>query len=332
MQNWISFKDHSANALQALVARAIEIKAGSEVDSLRGKILGMMFFNSSLRTRSSFEALMFRHGGHAMTLTPGQDTWNFEHREGILMDADKAEHLKEAVRVLSRYVDALGVRSFAKLESLVDDLSEPVISAFCMYSEKPIVNLESAAEHPCQALADMQTLAEKFKNTGGPKGKKFVLRWLPHLRGLPMAVPHSALLAAANHGMDITIVAPQGYELAADYLALANQRVEQTGGSLSVSNDKSQTLQADVVYGKSWGASIFYGKPDDQKLSLAEHRSWRLELGDLNPQTLFMHCLPLRRNLKVTDAVIDSKNSIIIDQAENRYWAQTAIMEAIFKQ
>lgn len=313
--------------LLALVTRAGEIKSGSAVTALRGKQFVPFFFNPSLRTRVSFESACARYGAHCISLSPGADTWQFEYREGVRMDGVCAEHLKEAVRVVSRYAQCLAVRSFAGLKNLNDDLREDVLQAFLSYATVPVVNLESAMEHPCQALADMLTITEQCPEY---RGKRFVLSWAPHIKPLPLAVPHSAILTAAALGMNVSMCHPEGYDLAPGFVELAGKFTRESGGSLSVSHDQRRELRdADIVYVKSWGTPKYYGDSASQGESFSEHSDWMVSREKLAPLAKVMHCLPVRRNVVVTDDVLDSEQAIVIDQAENRLWAQVAILEHV---
>ncbi len=300
-------------------------------DALRGKIMGMVFFNPSLRTRTSFESLMARLGGHAICLNVGGDTWALEHREGVVMDGAAAEHVREAAPVLSRYCDLLGVRTFAGLKDATEDARDAVIKSFARHATVPIINMESAMEHPCQALADRMTIEEKL---GNARGRRFVLTWAPHVKGLPMAVPHSAILAAASAGMSVTVVHPPGYELNAGFVSRAQSWCAAGGAELEITDQQMDAcLAADVVYAKSWGSSALYGQPQEQAKSFARHKDWMVDLGHFgNKDALLMHCLPVRRNVVISDAALDGPHSVVVDQAENRLWAQAAVVLNLLKE
>lgn len=328
MKHWLSLIGEKSQDLLGLVARAAEIKAGNKPKSIQGKTLAMFFFNQSLRTRMSFEAAMQRFGGHVISLSPGNDTWGFEFEEGQLMNGNKAEHIKDAVRVASRYVDAIGVRAFAELKDWQADASEKVLTSFAKYATCPVINMESAMEHPCQSMADMLTISEKLVS---PRGKRFVLSWAPHIKPLPIAVPHSALLTAANLGMNITLACPKEYSLHPKYLAEVQAICKNQNSNFEISDQQlKHTTEADVLYVKSWGAPQFYNDSEAQTASFKNNSNWTIDSGHLGVKTILMHCLPVRRNLKISDKVLDSPNSVIIDQAENRLWAQAAILEKVF--
>jgi N-acetylornithine carbamoyltransferase len=250
------------------------------------------------------------------------------------MDGDRAEHIKEAARVLSRYVDCIGVRSFAKLNSFEADERDEILSAFARYATVPVVNLESAFEHPCQSLADMMTISEKLMDSlksGSFKGKRFVLSWAPHIKPLPLAVGHSALLTAAHLGMDLKVLRPAGYDLAPRVLEDARRIAASNGGSVTQSEEFMEGVSdADVLYVKSWGRTDLYGNLEAQIADFSRLSSWAREVKHLPKRGLLMHCLPVRRNVELHDSALDSERAVVIDQAENRLWAQAAILERIF--
>ena len=308
VRHFLSTGDHPRDVLDAIVDRAIA-NAGKRSTALAGRSVAMLFFNSSLRTRSSFEVGIAQLGGHSTTLEVGAGVWNLETVDGAVMDADKPEHIVDAARVLSRYFDAICVRSFPKMKNLADDLVDPVISALRDHSTVPVINLESCLWHPCQAMADVMTIRQRFGRTDGVK---VALAWTPHIKALPTAVPNSFALAAAQFGCELTIVAPEGYELPDAVTA-------QLGGA-TVSHDQSLLRDQDVVYAKSWGRLDRYGEPPADTL-----RDWILTPEKLG-EAVFMHCMPLRRNVEVTDAVLESPNNAAYDEAENRLHVQKEIL------
>jgi len=308
---------------------ALSMKRERRYPDLSGKLLGMVFMNPSLRTKLSFEAALARCGGQALSITPGGSSWAFEEHDGVRMDSDKPEHLKEAVRVMSRYVDALAIRSFAKLHSLNEDMADSTLSKFEEWSTVPVINLESAGEHPCQMLADMLTVSEILTE---PRGKNFCLRWAPHIKPLPLAVPHSAVSAAAHLGMNITVCAPEGYELDPQYTEYAKTTAQASGGTFSQSHDPEEIPEdTRILYVKSWGAPALYGQLETQQYDFERYSNWTVDDAFLQEETHLMHCLPVRRNLVATDAALDHKHSVIIEQAENRLWAQLSVLEWIFE-
>ena len=272
---------------------------------------------------------VYELGGNAVVLEPGGTSWTLEHREGAVMDADKTEHVAEFVRVLGRYCVAIGVRTFAALKDWEEERADPILKAFAKYSEVPIINLESAMHHPCQATADMMTIQEKL----GEGRKKVLLTWAWHPKPLPMAVPNSFALSAAQMGHDLIIASPQGYELDDELMGTIRQQAAAAGGSVSVTNEVGRAFDGvEVVYAKSWGSKAFYGAPEKDIAERAQYRGqWMVDEPKMarTNSALFMHCLPVRRNVIVTDGVIDSPSSVVIDEAENRLHVQKAIMKRL---
>jgi N-acetylornithine carbamoyltransferase len=230
------------------------------------------------------------------------------------------------VGVLERYAAAIGVRTFAELKNWNLERTEPVLSAFARYASKPVINLESAMHHPCQAMADMMTIRERF----GDVKKKVLLSWAWHPKPLPMAVPNSFALAAAQFGHDLRIAHPPGYELDDDLLEEIKKQSHANGGSVEIVNEANAAYDgAEVVYAKSWGSKNFYGAAArDVEFRAALRNDWIVDESKMarTREAIFMHCLPVRRNVIVTDGVIDSPRSVVIDEAENRLHVQKAIM------
>jgi N-acetylornithine carbamoyltransferase len=332
MKNFLRTSDHSATELESILNSALGFKNGASQDKpLAGKSIALVFFNPSLRTRASMHVGIYELGGNPVVLEPGSTSWTLEHREGIVMDGDKTEHLKEFVRVLERYVSAIGVRTFAELKDWDVERTDPILNAFTEYASVPVINLESAMHHPCQAMADMMTIREKL----GDKKKKVLLTWAWHPKPLPMAVPNSFALAAAQFGHDLRIAHPTGYELDAELLAEIEIAATASGGSLEFTNNVNEAFdEAEVVYAKSWGSKEFYGSLETEIAFRADMRnSWIVDTDKMSKtdDAIFMHCLPVRRNVIVTDGVIDSPRSVVIDEAENRLHVQKAILAELVK-
>ncbi|MEZ4700371.1 MAG: N-acetylornithine carbamoyltransferase [Rhodothermales bacterium] len=293
--------------------------------------IGLLFFNSSLRTRTSMELAAVQLGAHASTLNIGQGTWGFAWEKGGVMDGNEAEHIDEAVAVLSRYYDALGVRVFASLTDREKDRDETLLNTFVDAATVPVINLESAFYHPCQALSDAAAMMTHFG--GKVRRRKFVLTWCYHPRALPMAVPNSALLTAARLGMDVTLACPPPYVLDSRILDLAEGYAHQHGAQFSISDDQSAACEgADIVYAKAWSGPAVYAGADEEAAIRAAHRDWRVTraIMDRTANGRFMHCLPVRRNVVVDDAVLDGPSTIHLLQAEFRLHAQKAILEHIW--
>ena len=292
-----------------------------------GKALGLVFFNPSLRTRASMELAAAHLGAHAVTLTPGAGTWGIETRDGVTMDGEPAEHVREAFGVLSRYVDALGVRTFATLTDHDADRQDRAFRAAVAASSVPVVNLESARWHPCQALADAAAITETLGET---RGRKLVLHWAPHPKPLPRAVPNSALLMAARLGMEVVVARPDGFGLDDDVLDLARQTAARTGGSVTESSDRAAALAgAHVVYAKAWAGRAVYDAPATEARQRRAHADWTVSADTMmrTDRAAFMHCLPVRRGVVVDAEVLDGDRAIHLLQAEYRLHAQKAILE-----
>ena len=328
--DWHLYED---DVWESLIERALWHHQASDRWSSRaaGKSIGLLFFNPSLRTRTSMELAAHQLGAHATTLNIGQGTWGFAWEKGKTMDGGEAEHIQEAVGVLSRYYDALGVRVFASLNDYEADRSEKLLNTFVDASSVPVVNLESAFYHPCQALSDAAAIRQHFG--GDVRGKKFVLSWCYHPRALPMAVPNSALLTAARLGMNVTLACPPEYVLDEGVMDRAGSYASAAGASVTHSTDLHEAAgNADVIYAKAWSGPAVYRDPEEEARIRENNRSWRItpEVMRQMPAGVFMHCLPVRRNVVVDDAVIDSPQAIHLLQAEFRLHAQKAILEHVW--
>jgi N-acetylornithine carbamoyltransferase len=313
--------------LNHLISAALRFKSGDDQSKpLTNKSVALVFFNPSLRTRASMQVGIYELGGNAVVLEPGGTSWTLEHREGAVMDGDKTEHVAEFVRVLERYCVAIGVRTFAALKNWEEERRDPVLTAFAKYAAVPIINLESAMHHPCQSAADMMTIREKL----GAGRKRVVLTWAWHPKPLPMAVPNSFALAAAQMGHELLIAHPRGYELDEELIETASERARDMGGSVEITNDIEAAFDdAQVIYAKSWGAKQFYGDTDRDLAERAQYRGqWIVNENKMSRtnKAIFMHCLPVRRNVIVTDGVVDSRSSVVIDEAENRLHVQKAVL------
>jgi len=313
----------------ALLDRAHGLKGSPGGAELAGKILAMVFFNPSLRTRASFEAAMLRHGGHALLLEPGRGVWGMETRPGVVMDGSAAEHLSEAAAVIGRYADAVAVRAFPAGNDLEAAFADPVIGGFARHAGVPVINMESARRHPCQGLADAMTIEERLGKR--PRGARFVLAWTWHPNPLPTAVPVSAAINAARLGMEVTLAHPPGWELCPGDMEAIAAVASRNGGSVRVAGELDAAVEgAHVVYAKSWGRLDFFGDPDSERAARAGHRGWRIDAARMGRTRggngVFLHCLPIRRNVVATDEVLDGPWSAVIDQAENRLHVQRSLL------
>lgn len=329
MKQFVDLSQLSHEELQALLQLAQRLEQQPEPEALRGRVLGLLFMNPSLRTLASMQSAMGRLGGSSFVITPGKGTWGFETRPQVVMDGEAAEHIREAIPVLASYSDVLGIRAFAGLEDLTADLEEQTFNRLASLCDVPLMNLESAINHPCQALADWRTL----DTLQIPRHGKFVLSWAWHPKALPLAVPTATLWGAAQRGMQVTVLRPEGYELPTPIMARARQLAALSGGSVSESCERNEALEgATVLYAKSWGSPRFYGKVEEERNFRSHLRHWCVSpdwFEGASPTCRFMHCLPVRRNVVVQDAVLDGPRSVVLQQARNRLWVQMAVLHQL---
>lgn len=308
---------HDIGDLKSALERARFVKENPFADKELGrdKTMLLIFFNSSLRTRLSTQKAAMNLGMNVIVLDVNQGAWKLETERGVVMDGDKSEHILEAIPVMGSYCDIIGVRSFAGLTDKSSDYSENILSQFIKYSGKPVVSMEAATGHPLQAFADIITI-EEHKKCARPK---VVMTWAPHPKALPQAVPNSFAQWSAAAGYDVTVVQPHGYELSPEFTK---------GCKIEYNQDKALE-GADFVYAKNW--SVFddanYGKVicKDMDWTVSEKKM------ALTNNAFFMHCLPVRRNMIVTDAVIESPQSIVIPEAANRVVSAQTVIKDILK-
>ena len=282
------------------------------------KTIMLVFFNSSLRTRLSSQKAALNLGMNPIVLNIGQDSWKLETEMGVIMDGDKSEHLKEAIPVMASYCDIIGVRSFAGLCDRDFDYRETVLQQFVDYSGKPVISLESATVHPCQALADLITI-EEYKKKERPK---VVLSWAPHPKALPQAVPNSFAEWMNAADVEFVITHPKGYELAPEF-----------AGKARVEYDQMKALEgADFVYAKNWSCPGV-SEPAKYGQILSKDMAWTIDTKHMavTDNAYFMHCLPVRRNMIVTDEVIDSPASLVIPEAANRVVSAQLVMKRMLE-
>lgn len=339
-RHFLSTLDYTVDEVRALCDFALELKHDARRGDLARRVLALVFFNPSVRTRVSCESAMARFGGTAIALHPGKDTWNFEARDGVVMDGSSQEHIRELAPVLGRFCDFVGIRKSelitsglagAQVTGSYEQLcADDFLARFAEHSTVPVINLESNSAHPLQGLADMATLVERLQR---PEREKYVLTWAWHPKSLPVATPHSQLLAAADLGMEVVVARPPGWELAPDVMRAAGERAAAMGGSVSESDDLREACRgARAICAKSWGALDFYGRFDEEPAAKAGLREDWIVTEDhfaATDDAFFMHCLPVRRNVIVTDAVLDSPRSAVIDEAENRMWTAAAVLHAL---
>jgi N-acetylornithine carbamoyltransferase len=331
MQRFLDLAQFSRDEVIDLLALAQRLQDRPEPAALAGKILGLLFLNPSLRTLASFQAGMQRLGGTAFVVTPGAGTWNVETRDGAVMNGAAAEHVREAIPVLASYCDALGIRSFAEGKDLAADLAEEQFMRMAGLCPKPLVNLESAVNHPCQALADWKTMDD----LAVPRRGRFVLSWVSHPRALPLAVPAATVHMAAQRGMDVVVLRPEGYGLPAAIMDKARQAAAAAGGQVSETSDRDAAMRgAHVVYAKEWGSPQHYGDAEAEGQARAMHVDWCVReswFRAAQPDCHFMHCLPVRRNVAVADEILDGARSRVIREAANRMVVQMAVLHRLLK-
>ncbi len=312
MNNYTSLSD--IENLDELIREALELKKENSAASLgKGKTLGMLFFNPSLRTRLSTEKGAKLLGMDVMVMNTDKDGWALEFEDGAVMDSNKAEHIKEAAAVLSQYCEIIAVRAFPGLVDRENDEQDIVINSFKKYASVPVINMESATGHPLQALTDAITVTE----LSNKKRPKVVLTWAPHPRALPQAVPNSFVEVMQKMDVDLMITNPEGYDL--------DPRITK---DTPVVHDQEEALKdADFVYVKNWSSYKHYGQ------ILNEDRSWTFDKKklEITNNAMVMHCLPVRRNVVISDEILDSPNSVVIHQANNRTYAAQAVLRRLIK-
>lgn len=314
MKNFLSAKD--AN-FQQLISEALKYKANPLKDQSlgKGKRMGLLFLNPSMRTRLSTEIAAKNLGMDVIVFNVGQDGWALEFEDEAIMSGTTVEHVKDAAPILGNYFDVLGIRTFPSLKNKEDDYSELYIQQFIKYAGVPIVSLESATLHPLQSLTDLITIQETFKEKKKPK---IVLTWAPHVKALPQCVANSfSQWINAWGGANFTIAHPEDYELDSKF----------TKGATITNNQEEALRDADFVYVKNWSTYSDYGKIycNDPKWMLTKKKM------KLAKKAKVMHCLPVRRNVELSDEILDSKASIVTQQASNRVWAAQAVLSEILK-
>lgn len=279
----------------------------------KNKTAILIFFDSSLRTRLSTQKAAMNLGMNVMVLNVSQDGWSLETELGVVMDGDKPEHLREAIPVIGTYCDVIGVRAFARFESREDDYQEKILKQFIDFAGVPVISMEAATRHPLQSFADLITI-EEFKQKPRPK---VVLTWAPHPKALPQAVPNSFVEWMRQTDYELVVTHPEGYELAPEFM-----------GDLKVEYNQDKAFEgADFIYAKNWSAYGQYGK------ILSKDKNWTVTMDKmkLTNNAKFMHCLPVRRNMIVTDDVLDSDISIVVKEAENRVYSAQTVLKMILE-
>src|SRR5437660_774293 len=331
MKRFVDLADFEREEVLSLLELARRLEKQPEPRALAGRILALLFLNPSLRTLASFQAAMARLGGNSFVINPGRGSWQLETRPGVVMDGAAAEHVREGIPALASYCDALGIRAFAEGKDLASDLAETTFNAMASLTEKPLINLESALNHPCQALADWKTLDD----LAVPRAGRFVLSWAWHPRPLPLAVPAAALHMAALRGMQVIVLRPEGFALPPVVMERARQAAARSGGSVRESAEREEALDgADVLYVKEWAATERYGDAEADARLRSALRSWCVRndwFTRAAPECRLMHCLPVRRNSAIADEALDSARSVVQREAANRLPVQMAVLHQMLR-
>jgi N-acetylornithine carbamoyltransferase len=331
VQHLIRLQDLREQEVLDLLDLAGRMKRRAGGFSLAGKSVGLLFFRGSLRTRTSFEAAMNQLGGHSIHLTASSDFWDLETTSGAKMDGKAPEHVKDAAAVMSRYVNALAIRPALGGQSWATDRRDEGIRAWAKHATVPVINMESALWHPLQALADLLTLRETL---GELRKKKLAIVWTHSPTPSSFAATNSLILAAARFGMDVRVAHPAGYELDDEVLSEAARTAESASATLSTGMPAEEAAEgAHVVYARSWQSLQDYGNPTLSASRRARERGWMVDepLMRRGEDAKLMHAMPVRRNLEVTDEVLDGPRSIVYDQAENRLHTQKALLVKLLK-
>jgi len=324
-RDFLSTADLTRSELDDLLDLASRAKGKRLGQGLAGKTLGMLFFQPSLRTRVSFEVAMVQLGGHCINLS-SHDLYELEPQEQAVMDGVAEEHVKDAARTMSRYVDALGVRAVSRTGTWERDRQELLLRSYSQHSSVPVINLETCFEHPCQAVADVMTMRENLPSL---RGKKLTLLWCNHPDPKSLGPTHSILQVAAMLGMTVTLAHPLGFEVDGEVLERSNTAAADSGGSIQVVNDLATAASgAEVLYARSWGCTKYWDDHEREDMVKRSLQDWRVdeELMSQTDNAFLMHPLPVRRNVAATDAVLDGPRSLIYEQAGNRVHVQKALL------
>jgi N-acetylornithine carbamoyltransferase len=331
MKRFLDLADFERDEVLSLLELARRLEKQPEPHALTGRILGLVFFNPSLRTLASCQAAMARLGGNSFVINPGQGSWQLETRTGVVMDGAAAEHVREGIPALSAYCDVLGIRAFAEGKDLASDLADSRFNSMAGLIDKPLVNLESAVNHPCQALADWKTLDD----LAVPRAGRFVLSWAYHPRALPLAVPAAALHMAALRGMEVIVLRPEGFALPGAIMERARRAAAASGGSVRETAERDDALTgAEVLYVKEWGATACYGDTEADARLRSTLTGWCVRndwFTIASSECRVMHCLPVRRNTAIADEVLDGARSVVQREAYNRLPVQMAVLHRMLK-
>ena len=331
MKNFITTDDWTRSDLQEILDYAKYLKKERFQDTLKNKSVALLFFNPSMRTRTSFEIGVQELGGYAVVLHPGKDAWPIEFKKNALMDQDSEEHIIEVAKVLSEYCDLIAVRSFPKFQDINEDISDNVIKSFEKFSTVPVVNMETIT-HPCQELAHILSLQEEI---GDLDRKNYLITWTYHPKPLNTAVANSSLLIASKFGMNVKLLCPtEDYILHESFISKAQENCSKNNASFEIThNIEDGYSDADIVYAKSWGAINYFNDANNEKILRDKFKNFIVDEKKmaLTNNAKFSHCLPLRRNIKATDAVMDSDYCIAVQEAANRLHVQKSLLTTLLK-
>ena len=332
MRHFYNLSDVHDDAINEILALSNRLRFYPEPQALQGKVLALLFLSPSLRTLSSLQAAMTRMGGGTFLVSPDRTSHGLESEEGVVMDGRAAEHIRDALPVIDSYGDAVGIRAFATRRNLENDLADKTYKSMASLIRKPLINLESAIQHPCQSLADWKTLDD----LGLPKERcKIVITWAYHPRPLPLAGPLAAIEMAAMRGMDISVLRPEGFSLPATIVSDVSAIASQRGGSLVETSDRRQAMEgAQVVYVREWSSTSVYGdRPQEEKLR-ADLADWCVDepwFANTKKDCRVMHAMPVRRGVAISDKVLDGPRSVLTQQAANRMWTQMGLLHHMLR-
>ncbi|MCP3916920.1 MAG: N-acetylornithine carbamoyltransferase [bacterium] len=331
IRHFIRLQDLSDREVEDVLDLSARFKRGSSRAELAARTVGLLFFRGSLRTRTSLEVAMHQLGGHTVNLTASSDFWSLEAQPGKVMDGEAPEHIRDAAEVLSRYVSALAIRPALDGRSWDVDRRDDKIRAWASHARVPVINMESALWHPLQALADLLTLRETL---GELAGKKLAITWTHSPTPSSSSVVNSVLLAALRNGVNVTVAHPKGYELDSGVVDEAHKVAGEKGVAVATEASLDDAVRgAHVVYARSWRSLEVYGNSTLAASRLARTQDWmidenRMELGD---NARLMHPMPVRRNLEVSDEVLDGPRSLLYSQAENRLHTQKGLLSLLLR-
>lgn len=326
LRHFLSTEDLDQEDLHQILELAKRIKLKGPREAFRGKSLGLIFLARSLRTRVSFEVAMNQLGGSCITLDPERDVYAQETLRETVMDGPAEEHVKDAARTLSRYLDGIGIRLPQVRKSWEEDRKEALLRGYAAHASVPIINLQSPLEHPCQALADVFTMQERCRSL---RGRRLTLAWTQNPTSPGPGIPHSLVLLATRLGMDVTVAHPQGFELDHEILEKAQQHAKDNQGELHISHDLDEACEGtEFLYARSWCSLSSYADPDREVLQKRSLDTWKItqQKLDRGNHAFLMQPLPVRRNLSVDDEVLDGPHSLAYDQAGNRLQVQKALL------